>query len=230
MNLRAEKISRQYFRQGKGTNVFTAVQETDFEIKAGEFLEITGRSGSGKSTFLDMLAGLLSPTTGRILWEDQDIYALSDEECSRLRNTKAGIIPQGQTALKALTVRENVLLPALMYGKADAAVRERAAELMKRVEIDHLADVYPDELSGGERRRLSVVRALVHSPQIVFADEPTADLDDESTHIVLGLLRESADAGTAVVLVTHEREAASYADRHYRMNGGVLTEETAENG
>ena len=222
MELRANNIARRYFRQGKGKNFFYAVEKTDLVLTAGTLTEITGRSGSGKSTLLNMLAGLLEPSEGSVTLDGSDLYALSDEERSKLRNRHFGIIPQGQTGLHSLTVLENVLLPSLMYAPRPCT-DEAATALLRRVGIEHLKDVYPNELSGGEMRRLSVARALVMDPDVILADEPTGDLDDENTHLVLSLLRSCADEGKAVLLVTHETEAAAYADRVLRMHEGILS-------
>ena len=223
MKLRAEGVSRQFFRTTKLSNVFYAVKETNFSLEPGKLLEITGRSGSGKSTLLNILAGLLEPTTGTVWLDDTDLYQLSDRERSRLRNQAIGVIPQGQTGLHSLTVLENIKLPCLLYG--EEAPEDRALELMEQVGILALKNAYPNELSGGEMRRLAIARALIRSPGIILADEPTGDLDDENTAAVLSLLRKAADDGAAVLLVTHEREAAAYADQVYRMNDGILTEE-----
>jgi len=221
MNLEAIQVSRQYFRKSRESNVFSALQETDLCLRPGTLTEITGRSGSGKSTLLNILAGLLTLTTGKVLWDGQDVYSLEDGERSRLRNSMIGIIPQGQTGLHALTVLENVTLPFLMYG--ERAPEDLALTLLDRVGISDLRDTCPKELSGGEMRRLAIARALIRQPGILLADEPTGDLDDENTRAVLTLLREQADRGAAVLLVTHEREAAAYADAVYRMDGGILT-------
>ena len=223
MELRAEGVSRQYFRKSKSSNVFWAVHETDLALHTGELTEITGRSGSGKSTLLHMLAGLLTPTAGRVLLDGKDIYALSDEMRSRLRNEELGVIPQGQTALRSLTVLENVKLPCAMYG--ETVSDDAAVELLERVGIAGLKDTYPNELSGGELRRLAIARSLVRRPGVLLADEPTSNLDDENTKAVLHLLRQCADEGAAVLLVTHEREAAEYADRVFRMDNGILSAE-----
>lgn len=220
MILRTENVTRQYFRQGKGTNVFTALQETSLSISGGKLIEIMGRSGSGKSTLLNVCAGLLEPTTGKVFLDDTDLYALEDKERSRLRNQAIGVIPQGQTGLRSLTVLENVLLPCEMYGITGQ--EEYAMELLERVGIADLAGTYPSELSGGEMRRLSIARALIRNPGVLLADEPTGDLDDENTHVVLGMLRRFADEGTAVLLVTHESDAEEYADEVYRMEKGIL--------
>lgn len=221
MELQAKAVTRQYFRQSKGSNVFTAVHETDLTVSGGILTEITGRSGSGKSTLLHMLAGLLQPTAGQVLLDGTDLYRLPDAELAKIRNQKIGIVPQGQTALRALTVLENVVLPAQFYGSAGNP-EERAHMLLEKVGIAGLADVRPDELSGGERRRLAIARALIMQPGVLLADEPTADLDDENTRMVLRLLRQCADDGLGVLLVTHEAEAAAYADQVLHMDAGLV--------
>ena len=223
--LRAEKISKEFIRETKSTNRFTAVQATDFSISGGQLAVITGRSGSGKTTFLNMLAGLLTPTDGKIFFNDTDIYNLSDRELSRLRNQKTGFIPQGQTAIHSLNVTENILLPFTLYGEYDEADGKYAYELMERLDIINLKDVYPSELSGGETRRMSIARALIKKPEIIFADEPTGDLDDENTRIVFEFLKDISVKGSSVIIVTHETDSEKYADRVFRMNGGILSEE-----
>lgn len=222
MELRAERISQDFLRYSAANGYFMAVQETDFCLRGGELTVITGRSGSGKSTLLHMLGGLLPPVTGCVLLDGADLYALGEDARARLRNRRIGMVPQCLMTLSALTVRENILLPALLYGEAEAAA-PYADELMERLGIRKLGAVYPSELSGGELRRITMARALVRRPGILLADEPTGDLDDANTQLVLTLLRSAADGGTAVLLVTHEREAAHYADRHYTMDAGVLT-------
>ena len=163
----------------------------------------------------------MKPVTGRVLLDETDIYALSEAERDALRRRHIGIAPQRLMSLAALTVRENILLPALLTGQEGAAAA-RADALMERLGIRKLASVTPSELSGGELRRVTIARALVMQPDILLADEPTGDLDEENTQSVLRLLRETADAGTAILLVTHEREAAAYADAAYTMTAGKL--------
>lgn len=220
--LEAQGIRKEFIRQGKGTNRLVAVQDTDLTLAPGELTVLMGRSGSGKSTLLNMLAGLLAPTAGRILLDGEDLYAMEDRALSRLRNARIGVIPQGQTALHSLTVLENVLLPVRMYDpKADAA--PEALALLERLGIAELQQDKPAALSGGELRRMAIARAVIRRPQIILADEPTGDLDDENTAIVFDFLRESARNGAAVLVVTHEGDAVQYADRIFRMNAGVLT-------
>lgn len=222
MELIAKDLSRRYFRQGKGKNFFFAVEQTNLALEPGKLIQISGRSGSGKSTLLNMLAGLLEPTTGQVLLDGQDLYALSDADRSRLRNRCIGVMPQGHTGLHSLTVLENVKLPTGLYGDG-TCTEEQAVSLLEQVGIVELKNAYPNELSGGEMRRLAIARALVMNPGILLADEPTGDLDDQNTRAVLALLRAKADEGKAVLLVTHEQEAAAYCDRVLQMSGGVLT-------
>ena len=221
MELRAEKISRDFLRPSAPQGFFMAVEETDFSLRAGALIAITGRSGSGKSTLLKMLAGLMEPGTGRVLLDDTDIYRLEEAELARLRNRQIGLAPQTLMALSSLTVQENVLLPCSLYGEAQEA-EPRALQLMERLGIAHLKSADPAELSGGELRRLTLARALVRDAAVLLLDEPTGDLDDENTRLVFALLREEAAHGRAVLVVTHEREAADYADRLYRMEAGKL--------
>ena len=221
MILKAEGISKSFIRETDTTNMFFAVQKTDFELSESALTVLEGRSGSGKTTLLNMLAGLLSPTEGRIMLDDTDIYSMDDKTLSLFRNKHFGIIPQGQTAVSTLTVLENVILPATIY-KNEMDLSAKAEETLMRMGIGHLKNVFPKELSGGELRRVSIARALIMEPEIIFADEPTSDLDDENTDMVFGILKEIAQSGKAVLAVTHERDAGQYADRMFRMKNGVL--------
>ncbi len=221
MELKAEGASRWFFRSNKSSNYFYAVQKTDFTAENGKITVIGGKSGSGKTTFLNMLCGLLSPSEGSILLDGEDMYEMSDSRRSRIRNKLFGVVPQGQTGLKSFTVLENVLIPAQMYGsKTD--LTEKAESLLDGLGILELKNVYANELSGGEMRRMSLARALICEPQFIFADEPTSDLDDEATSSVMKLFRICADKGAAVIINTHEKEVSDLADKVYRMDKGVL--------
>ena len=221
MELRAESISQDFLRDSAREGYIVAVSETDLCLSSGTVTAVMGRSGSGKSTLLHILGGLLPPVTGKVFVGTTDLYALSEDARAELRSSSLGIVPQQLMSLRALTVRENVLLSALLYGR-ERDVSAHADALMERLGIASLAHVYPSELSGGELRRMMIARALAGTPQILLLDEPTGDLDAENTQRVLELVRETADAGTAVLLVTHEGEAASYADVCYTMAEGRL--------
>ncbi len=225
MNLTAERISRRYMRKTGDANYFDAVKTTDLTLEGGKVTVLTGRSGSGKTTVLHMLSGLLRPSEGRVLLEGKDIYTLEDRELSRLRNERFGVVPQGRSAVDTLTVRENILLPATLYRaeKDREETEERAQALMEELGIASLAEAWPAELSGGELRRMAIARALCGKPEFIMTDEPTGDLDDENTVLVLELLRRSAREGAAVFLVTHENEALAYADEKWRMDAGLMT-------
>ena len=221
MELRAENISQDFLRDSAREGYIVAVAETDLCLSSGTVTAVMGRSGSGKSTLLHILGGLLPPVTGKVFVGATDLYALPEDARAELRSSGLGIVPQQLMSLRALTVRENVLLSALLYGR-EQGVSAHADALMERLGIAPLAHVYPSELSGGELRRMMIARALAGTPQILLLDEPTGDLDAENTRRVLELVRETADAGTAVLLVTHEGEAASYADVCYTMAEGRL--------
>lgn len=217
----ARGVTKDYPRAGASGGVLTAVRPLDLELGPGSLTVITGRSGSGKSTLLSMLAGMLAPTSGAVTLDGADLYSLDERSRSRLRNAKIGLVPQGHNALRALSVLDNVLLPSVLYSRRPPP-RRRAESLLEAVGIAELARVGPHELSGGELRRMAVARALLMEPGVVLADEPTAGLDEESATRVLELLRETAQEGAAVLVVTHEEEAARFADRVLAMDAGEL--------
>lgn len=200
------------------------IKPLDVTIEPGKVTLIMGRSGSGKTTLLSVLAGLLKPSEGTVFYDDTDIYKEKDNIFSQFRNRYVGFIPQGQSLIQNLTVKENILLPAGIGNKSDR--REIADALIKELDLLARANNYPRELSGGEIRRCAIARALINDPKVIFADEPTGDLDDHNTDTVFELLRKKANEGAAVVIVTHEESAPKYADTVYRMDGGYLTQTT----
>lgn len=223
MIIEATGLTKEFARARGGKRLFTAVHPLDIGLEERQLTLVSGHSGSGKSTLANMLAGILTPTAGHVRLDGTDLYSLRDEELSRLRNERIGLIPQGHTALRALTVLDNVLLPSILYAKAEAPA-DRARELLAAVGLDDLADAAPTELSGGELRRMAIARALLMDPAIVLADEPTAGLDSANATAVLTLLRDAADRGAAVLVVSHEAEAQRFADRSYVMEDGHLRE------
>jgi len=223
MIIEATGLTKEFARARGGKRLFTAVHPLDIGLEERQLTLVSGHSGSGKSTLANMLAGILTPTAGHVRLDGTDLYSLRDEELSRLRNERIGLIPQGHTALRALTVLDNVLLPSILYAKAEAPV-DRARELLAAVGLDDLADAAPTELSGGELRRMAIARALLMDPAIVLADEPTAGLDSANAAAVLTLLPDATARGTAVLVVSHEAEAQRFADRSYVMEDGHLRE------
>lgn len=221
MNLRAEQICKRYFRKSGEANNFYAVKPVSLELKPGTVTVLCGRSGSGKTTLLHMLSGLLTPTEGKVWLGETDLYALPDRELSRLRNRAIGVVPQGRSVLDTLTVEENILLPGEFYGTTER--REAATAWMERLKIRELAAARAAELSGGELRRTAIARTMCARPEVILADEPTGDLDDENTALVFGCFREAAEQGAAVFIVTHETDALQIADFAYRMDGGEMT-------
>lgn len=222
MELIASGISRRYLRASSDANFFEAVHPTDLTLSSGELTVLMGRSGSGKTTLLTMLAGLLTPSGGTVTLEGQDLYQLSDKALSALRARRFAVIPQGVSAISSLSVMENILFPASLAGREPPV--KQAEAIMEQLDILSLRNVRPGELSGGELRRMAVTRALAVEPDFIFADEPTADLDDVNTAAVLRLLRETADKGAAVFVVTHETDAAACAHRLMQMNTGTVSE------
>lgn len=221
MTLKADAISKRYFRKTGEANFFEAVQTVSLTLTSGSLYVLVGRSGSGKTTLLHMLSGLLTPTEGKIIFDGTDLYSLPDKELSRLRNDKIAVVPQGRSAVDTLTILENILLPSVLYKDNDRT--ELARQWMKTLGISHLENARPAECSGGELRRMAIVRAMTTDSEIILADEPTGDLDDENTVLVLDLFRKAAKSGKTVFLVTHETDALQFADFAWRMDGGLLT-------
>jgi putative ABC transport system ATP-binding protein len=245
MLLEITDLTKEYQRtvSDRRSASFAAVNKLSLRVASGDFVSIIGRSGSGKTTFLNIVAGLLKPSSGAVTIDGKSILALNDKEASLLRNSQIGYVPQGQSLLANLTVLENVSLPLYLFrhtpyslhgkrtnGSHDWDPEEVAARsfaLLEQVGIAHLAASYPRQLSGGELRRVSIARSLVNKPALLIADEPTGDLDRETTADIMGLFRRIAAEGTAVLLVTHELDTLDYGNRVYVMDGGVLTERKA---
>ena len=216
--LELTELTKAYQRGGRS---FNAVNRVSLSVEPGDFISIIGRSGSGKSTLLNMSAGLLRPTRGTALFEGQDIHRLKDRELSFLRNGKIGYVPQGQSLLSNFTVFDNLCIPWFLFHR-EGDVEGRAFILLEKVGISHLASSYPKELSGGEMRRAAIARALINSPRLLIADEPTGDLDTQTTAEIMRLFSHIAGEGTAVLIVTHELDTLDYGNKTYSMDAGNL--------
>ncbi len=216
--LEIKNISKSYSRQGKD---FFAVKDVNLNISDGDFIHIIGRSGSGKSTFLNIVAGLLSADKGSLSLDGTNYMELHDEEKSEFRNKNIGFIPQSPALLSYLNVLENIRLPYDMYEK-DGDSEGKARYFLNELGLEHLAKSYPKELSGGELRRIIIARALMTEPKILIADEPTSDLDIEATKEVMELLKKINEKGTTVLVVTHELDTLKYGKKVYTMSEGIL--------
>ena len=216
--LEIKNISKSYNRQGKD---FFAVKDVNLNISDGDFIHIIGRSGSGKSTFLNIVAGLLSADKGSLSLDGTNYMELLDEEKSEFRNKNIGFIPQSPALLSYLNVLENIRLPYDMYEK-EGDSEGKARYFLNELGLEHLAKSYPKELSGGELRRIIIARALMTEPKILIADEPTSDLDIEATKEVMDLLKKINEKGTTVLVVTHELDTLKYGKKVYTMSEGIL--------
>ncbi len=212
--LRAEGISKIYCQNAVSLQALRSVSVT---IQKGEFVAILGRSGSGKSTLLNILAGLDKPSEGKVYIDGTDIFHLSEEKRTLLRREKIGFVFQAYELLHALTVTENIRLPELTK---DA---DYMRELLDTLEIRQYEKSYPDQLSGGEQQRVSIARALINHPPILFADEPTGNLDSKTERTVIDLLKNLAEKyGTSILMVTHNEDLVKDADRVIRLEDGEI--------
>ncbi len=210
----------------EGELVTKVLKGISFDIAKGEFVSIMGPSGSGKSTLMHILGFLDNLTAGKYYFEDKDVSKLSDNELARMRNKKVGFVFQSFNLLNRMTVLENVMLP-LTYDKFSLEERRSKAEsLLNQMGLSHRLNYMPNNISGGERQRVAIARALVNNPEVIFADEPTGNLDSKSGFQVMKLLQELNDAGNTIILVTHERNTAEYADRIINIIDGLIVDDS----
>ncbi|MGW7818178.1 ABC transporter ATP-binding protein [Streptomyces puniciscabiei] len=201
----------------------TAVRNAEISLRRGEVAAITGQSGSGKSSLLYCLAGVLPVTRGEVRFEGRVLAELPDEELSALRRERFGFVFQYGELLPELTIEENTALPLRLAGQRKAPALAAAGEVLGRLGLADLRSRRPSQVSGGQSQRVAVARALVHQPAVVFADEPTGSLDSANATAVLDeFLALARSQGTAVLLVTHDQQVAARADTHYTMRDGAL--------
>jgi putative ABC transport system ATP-binding protein len=215
-----QKASKDYLTDGQRVR---ALEDVSLEVDRGEFLALVGRSGCGKSTLLHLAGAMDFPSSGRVLLDGVETSSLKDAGLTRLRREKVGFIFQSFQLLHTLTVFENVELPLLLAGKHNA--RTVAREKLAWVELDGLGGRYPHQLSGGQMQRVGIARALVQSPAILLADEPTGNLDTATGNIILDLLKKlTRELNTATLMATHSAEAAALADTVVRLRDGKIEE------
>ncbi|WP_028576649.1 ABC transporter ATP-binding protein [Desulfomicrobium escambiense] len=221
--LEAKDITKIFTSEGVAT---TALRGVSLTVGAGEFVSIVGRSGSGKTTFLNVLSTLLTPDSGEILYGGENVTAFSPERLNRLRNRDFAVVFQFHYLLPYLTARENVLLPFMTgLGRVGGHERARADECLARVGLADKRGKLPGHLSGGEQQRVAIARALVKDSKILFADEPTGNLDKTTGESVMSLLADLKRDGLSIVMVTHDEAYARRADRVVRMADGVVLAE-----
>ena len=224
MKIEAKELSKIY---GEGESLVTALDRVSLQIMPGDFISITGPSGSGKSTLLHLLSGLDQPTSGRLTYDDKDIYSLSDRERSALRRRSIGFVFQQFHLLPVLTARENILMPLLLDKRQpDEAYLEQLTELLGiGSRLTHL----PHELSGGQQQRVAIARALITQPDVIFADEPTGNLDSKSGGEVMEILGKVHEKmGKTIVIITHDSRVAGMANRQFSIVDGVLAQKAAQ--
>ena len=219
--VRAEGLTKQVTTPD---HVLTIVKDAGFAVREAQAVAILGASGSGKSTLLGLLAGLDVPTSGRVWIGGEDLFALDEDGRARLRGQMVGFVFQSFQLLPALTALENVMLPLELSGGADAGPRAR--DVLGRVGLAERLGHYPRQLSGGEQQRVAVARAFVTEPKLLFADEPTGNLDSATgEHIIDLLFQMNRERGTTLVLVTHDAELAKRCDRRIHISAGAITHE-----
>ncbi|MDR2745519.1 MAG: ABC transporter ATP-binding protein [Desulfovibrio sp.] len=226
MLLHARDLRKDFVR---GDASFAAVLGASLDMAEGDFITVSGKSGSGKTTLVTMLAGLLRPTAGRLAFDGRDVGSLSDKQLAALRNREIGFVPQGASLLGSYTAFDNVRMPQVFAGKEKTG-SDRAAFLLEAVGVGHLADAFPSSLSGGEARRVAIARALFNSPRLLVADEPTGDLDPENSRAIMDFFANVNAQGTAVLIVTHEGEAAKRGALNFAMRAGDLVPLGADSG
>lgn len=222
--LSLKNITKTYYGEAVETPVLKGIS---FDVKRGEFVSIMGPSGSGKSTLLHILGFLDRPTDGTYSFSEKEMSEYTEDELARVRNKKMGFIFQTFNLLPRTSVLDNVKLPLLYSGMKESLWEDMAREAVEAVGLGHRADFEPAQLSGGERQRVAIARALVNKPNVIFADEPTGNLDSKSGGQVMGLIEKLHNDGHTVILITHETYTAEYAERIIRLRDGAVESDTA---
>lgn len=221
--LKLENITKSYITPEGNIPILV---DLNIEILPGEFVSIMGPSGSGKSTFLGIAAGLDRPEKGKVFIDQEEITNKKESELGKIRNEKIGFIFQNFQLIKNLTAIENVALPLVISGKyKDSEIYDRAFHLLKKVSLENRTTHLPSQLSGGEEQRVAIARAFINNPKILFADEPTGNLDSKNGLLIMNMLLEiNKSLGSTLIIVTHDQEIANYTNRILEMKSGSLIE------
>ena len=218
--LQTESVIKQYRQYD---TVITAVNRVSIKVRPGEFVAIIGSSGSGKSTFLHICAGLDNADAGRVIIRNQEITKMKPDELSRFRGESMGFIYQKHNLIPQFTALENILIPTMMCRKPEISYQENLRRLVETLQLGERLSHLPSELSGGQQQRVAIARALINMPDILFADEPTGNLDrDNADEVLKLLLKIREEMGQTLIMVTHDLSIAEHADRIFRMDNGVL--------
>jgi len=206
-----------------GSDRIEAVRSASLAIEKGDFLSIVGHSGSGKTTLLSLIGGITRPTSGRLIFDDRDIFAMDSDRISEYRCGKIGFMFQFASLLPMLTVKENLLLPTVFRPGEERAVGDKAEELLRMVGIYEKINAYPPQLSGGQQRRVAIARAFMNDPDVVLADEPTGDLDEETEMQMMEVFKTMNETKQVTfIMVTHNRDLARTSKRQFLMQNGMI--------
>ena len=226
--LQIEKVSKTYHSKGIDYPVLKEITAT---IHDGEFVAIMGPSGSGKTTLLNVISGFISADGGKVILDGQDILTGEENELAEIRQHKLGFVFQDFMLLNGLTIRENIFLPQIIAGKPKSQMEQNTHTLLEVFGIEEIAEKYPAEVSGGQKQRASIARALSNNPSIILADEPTGNLDSKSsTSVIEAFLNAKEKIGATIFMVTHDAFAASYADKVIALKDGIVFGELVRHG
>ena len=226
--LQIEKISKTY--RSKGID-YPVLKEITATIRDGEFVAVMGPSGSGKTTLLNVISGFISADGGKVILDGQDILTGEEDDLAEIRQHKLGFVFQDFMLLNGLTIRENIFLPQIIAGKQKSTMEQNTKKLLSVFGIVEIAEKYPAEVSGGQKQRASIARALSNDPSIILADEPTGNLDSKSsTAVIEAFLNAKEKMGATIFMVTHDAFAASYADKVIALKDGIVFGELVRRG
>ncbi len=212
------------FANESGNGSLTVLEDTSIAIEKGSVVTVVGASGCGKSTLLHILGGLDKPDAGTVLWDEEPIYDMSKESLAEFRNKKLGFVFQFHHLLPEFTAVENIMMPALIHGESEEDAHDRAMNLLEDFGIPGRAEHRPTQLSGGEQQRVAMARALMNKPDLILADEPTGNLDEKNTEILLKLLFDlRTKEDVSILLITHEKDIAERSDIIYELSKGKLS-------